>query len=107
MSKSIKTVILSAALAALALPLGAQAATIHQRKVHQQKRIAQGVKSGQMTPHETAHVEHQEARLNHETHRMRAQNGGKLTPGEKAKVTRQQNHLSHEIYRDKHNNRVQ
>jgi hypothetical protein len=103
----IKSLILSAALAAFALPLGAQAQTIHQRKENQQRRIGQGVKSGQMTAHETAHVEHQEAHLNRETRRMRAQNGGKLTPGEKAKVNRQQNHLSHEIYRDKHNNRVQ
>ena len=52
-------------------------------------------------------LEHQEARLNRETRRMRAANGGTLTPAEKAKVTRQQNHLSREIYRKKHNARVQ
>jgi hypothetical protein len=97
---------LCAALASL-LPLAAQAGTIHQRKENQQRRIAQGVKSGQMTAHETAHVEHQEARLNRETRHMRAANGGKLTAADKAKVTRQQNHLSREIYRKKHNNRVQ
>jgi len=97
---------LCAVLASL-LPLAAQAGTIAQRKANQQRRIGQGVKSGQMTAHETAHVEHQEARLNRETRHMRAENGGKLTPADKAKVTRQQNHLSREIYRKKHNNRVQ
>jgi hypothetical protein len=106
MTASIRNLFLGAALAVLALPLGAQAQTIHQRKVNQQRRIAHGVKNGQMTAHETAHVEHQEARLNRETRHMRAANGGKLTPAEKAKVTRQQNHLSREIYRKKHNNRV-
>ena len=104
---TIKSFILSAALAALALPLGAQAQTIHHRKENQQRRIGQGVKSGQMTAHETAHVEHQEAHLNRETRHMRAAERRQADPGEKAKVNRQQNHLSHEIYRDKHNNRVQ
>jgi hypothetical protein len=103
----IRNLLLGAALAALALPLGVQAQTIHQRKVNQQKRIAQGVKSGQMTAHETAHVERQETHLNRETRHMRAENGGKLTRADKARVTRQQNHLSREIYRKKHNARVQ
>ena len=91
---------LAVALAAFALPATAQ--TIHQRKVNQQGRIAQGVKSGQLTPKETAHLEHKEAALNRETRHMRAANGGTLTPAEKAKVTRQQNHLSRDIYRQKH-----
>ena len=104
-----KVLLLSAAVAALMLPSMAQDTpkkpVIAQRKVNQQKRIAQGVKSGQLTPAETAHLEHQEGRLNRETRRMRAANGGTLTPAEKAKVTRQQNHLSREIYRKKHNAR--
>ena len=91
---------LAVALAALALPATAQ--TIHQRKVNQQKRIAQGVRSGQLTPKETARVERREAHLNRETRRMRAANGGTLTPAEKARVTHQQNRLSRDIYRQKH-----
>jgi hypothetical protein len=105
-----KVLLLSAAVVALMLPAFAQETpkkpVIAQRKENQQKRIAQGVKSGQLTPAETAHLEHQEARLNRDTRRMRAANGGTLTPAEKAKVTRQQNHLSREIYRKKHNARV-
>jgi broad specificity phosphatase PhoE len=94
--------LMTAALAASIMPAAAQAQTIAQRKVNQQDRIAQGVRSGQLTPHETAKLEHKEAKLNRETRRMRANNGGRLTPAEKAKVTRQQNQLSRDIYKQKH-----
>ncbi len=75
---------------------------IGQRKENQQDRIAQGVKSGQLTPAETARLDGREAHINRETRRMRAANGGTLTPAEKAKVNRQQNHVSRSIYRQKH-----
>ena len=101
MKLSTKSILLGGALAALILPAAAQAQSIHQRKENQQDRIAQGVKSGQLTPRETARIEHKEAKLNQETRRMRAANGGSLTPAEKAKVTRQQNHLSRDIYHQK------
>ena len=77
--------------------------TIQQRKENQQDRIAQGVKSGELTPRETANLENKEAAINHETRADRAANGGKLTPAEKTKVNRQQNRVSRDIYRDKHN----
>jgi hypothetical protein len=102
MSIAMKSVFLGVALAAVMLPGAAQAQTIAKRKANQQARIGQGVRSGQLTPHETAKLERKEARLNRETRRMRAANGGHLTPAEKAKVTRQQNQLSRDIYRQKH-----
>ncbi len=83
------------------------AGKIADRKENQQDRIAQGVKSGQLTAGETANLEHKEARINRETRADRAANGGKLTDAEKAKVNRQQNRVSNKIYRDKHNNRTQ
>jgi hypothetical protein len=83
------------------------AGKIADRKENQQDRIAQGVKSGQLTAGETAHLENKEARINHETRTDRAANGGKLTNAEKTKVNRQQNRVSKDIYRDKHNNRTQ
>jgi hypothetical protein len=83
------------------------AGKIADRKENQQDRIAQGVKSGQLTAGETAHLENKEARINRETRNDRAANGGKLTNAEKAKVNRQQNRVSKDIYRDKHNNRTQ
>lgn len=101
MKIQMKAAFLAVSLAATMLPASAET-VIHQRKQNQQHRIGQGVKSGQLTPRETARIEHKEAKLNRETRHMRAANGGKLTPAEKAKVTRQQNHLSRDIYRQKH-----
>jgi hypothetical protein len=76
---------------------------IHDRKVNQQDRIAQGVKSGSLTPRETGHLENREANLNKEIRNDRKANGGNLTNNQKAQVNRQQNRLSNSIYRDKHN----
>jgi len=86
---------------------GLNAQEIQKRKENQQDRIAQGVKSGQLTPAETANLEHKEARLNREIRRDRAANGGKLTNQEKRQINRQQNQLSRQIYRKKHNGRHQ
>ena len=110
-----KTMFLSTALAILALPVVAQTSnpvpvtgqSIQDRKENQQDRIAQGVKSGQLTAGETAHLEKNEAKINREVRNDRAANGGKLTEEEKAQVNRQQNRQSRQIYRDKHNSRKQ
>ena len=80
---------------------------IARRKERQQGRIAQGVKSGSLTPKETSHIERQEAGVNKEVRRDRKANGGTLTPQEKQQVNQQQNGLSREIYRDKHNGATQ
>jgi DNA-directed RNA polymerase beta' subunit len=97
---------------ALLIPtLGAQTETtaqpkkgeIQRRKQRQQKRIAQGVNNGSLTPKETANLERKEAAINKEVREERKENGGKLTPAEKAQVNRQQNRVSKQIYQDKHN----
>jgi len=80
--------------------------TINQRKVDQQDRIGQGVKSGQLTAGETSHLEHQEAGINKEESSMRAQDNGKLTGQDRKTINHQQNVESKHIYRDKHNARV-
>jgi hypothetical protein len=112
MMSHLKTALLSAALVTLAIPVVAQnAATpdpaprseVGQRQENQQDRIAQGVRSGQLTAGETEHLEKNEARINKEVRNDRAANGGKLTPEEKAKVNHQLNRQSRQIYRDKHN----
>ena len=77
--------------------------TIAERKENQQDRIANGVKSGQLTAGETANLESKEAAINGETRADRAANGGKLTQSEKQQINRQQNQLSKQIYQDKHN----
>lgn len=78
-------------------------ATINQRKANQQKRIAQGVQSGQMTKGEAHHVEHQERAINHEERNMRAADNGHLTSGDRKAIAAQQNKESSRIARDKHN----
>lgn len=77
--------------------------TIHERKVNQQDRIAQGLKSGQMTASEAAAVEKQEAGINTEERGMRAQDNGKLTTQDKQTLNSQLTTESKDIYQDKHN----
>ena len=77
--------------------------TIYQRKDNQQDRISQGVRSGQLTPRETSHLERQEGRMSREERHMRAEDHGRLTRQDRRILTRQQNRESHRIYRDKHN----
>lgn len=80
---------------------------VGQRQRNQQERVAQGIKSGQMTAGEASHMEGREAAVNHEIHNDRAANGGKLTGQERAQINHQQNRNSRAVYRKKHNGRVQ
>jgi hypothetical protein len=77
--------------------------SIAQRKENQQDRIANGVKSGQLTAGETANLENKEAAINGEEKADKAANGGKLTGAEKQQINQQQNQVSKNIYQDKHN----
>ena len=79
---------------------------VGQRRENQQDRIAQGIKSGQMTAGEAARTENREQGINQQVHADRQANGGKLTGQEKRQINREQNHTSRQIYRQKHNNKV-
>jgi hypothetical protein len=85
---------------------GAHDYNIGQRKVDQQDRIGNGVRSGQLTKGETARLEHQEAGINREERGMRAQDNGHLTAKDRQVLHAQQNQESRRIYRDKHNANV-
>jgi hypothetical protein len=100
---NMKNIFLTLAAAAVLASAANADDRIHDRKENQQDRIAQGVKSGSLTPKETTHLENKEAGLNHEIRSDRKANGGNLTNKEKAQVNRQQNRLSKNIYNDKHN----
>ena len=80
-----------------------QAGEIWNRRENQLDRIAQGVRSGQLTARETGRLENKEANLNREIRNDRRNDNGHLTGGERAQINRQQNRLSGDIYRDKHN----
>ncbi len=85
----------------------APAPTIEQRKGNQQDRIANGVKSGQLTAGETAKLQNQQRNINRQVAADRAANGGKLTAGEKKQINKEQNAASKNIYDKKHNARTQ
>ncbi len=112
MAMHIKHLFLAASL--LALPASAAFAQttyperhhIAGRKENQQDRIGQGVRSGQLTPRETAHLERQERGIKREERGMRAQDNGHLTAQDRHTLARQQNQESRRIYRDKHNART-
>jgi len=70
---------------------------------NQQQRIGQGVKSGQLTPRETAGLENKERAINGEVRADRNANGGRLTGSERAQVNGQHQNLSKQIYTHKHN----
>ena len=93
--------------AALLLPGLRADELIHARKNNQQARIAQGVKSGQLTAGETAKLEKQESAINKEERAMKQQNNGKLTAQDRRTINKQQNQESRRIYAKKHNNKTQ
>src|SRR6267143_1126177 len=80
---------------------------VGQRRENQQDRIAQGIKSGQLTAGETAKLENQQKGINQQVSADRKTNGGTLTAAEKKQVNKEQNAASKNIYRKKHNARTQ
>ena len=80
--------------------------SVNGRRFNQQARIAQGVRSGQLTPHETANLENREAHINQQVKADREANGGKLTSAEHKQINKEQNNASHQIYKDKHNDKT-
>jgi len=83
----------------------ALAAEVDRREAHQQGRVAQGIESGRLTPHETARLERREAGAHRQIQNERRANHGRLTRAERRQVNHEQNRLSHRIYRAKHNGR--
>ena len=76
---------------------------VGQRRENQQDRIAQGIKSGQLTAGETAKLEKQQQGINKQVAADRKANGGSLTASQKRQVNREQNQASKNIYKKKHN----
>jgi hypothetical protein len=78
---------------------------VNRRQTRQQKRIAQGVKSGSLSPKETAHLEKREASVQHQEQRDMAKHNGHLTKAEQRQLNRRENRISRSIYKDKHNDK--
>lgn len=84
-------------------PQTAAMRTVNERATTQQNRVANGVRSGQMTAHETRNVEGREASINRQTARDRAANNGRLTQQEHQQINQRQNNVSRSINNDRHN----
>ena len=74
------------------------------RLENQQDRIAQGVKSGQLTAGEASQLETKDAQISQQVAKDRAANGGNLTNAERAQANKQENRVSKQINKEKHNN---
>ena len=83
----------------------ARTPVVTKRQIHQQKRIRQGVKSGELTKGETRRLEKQEAKIQAEKRMAKAD--GKVTPAERKKLRHDENKASRKIYRLKHNQKTQ
>jgi len=79
------------------------AATINQRRAIQQHRIAQGVRSGQLTRHETRRLERREVSIGRQERHMRSADRGHLNHADRVVLNRRLHRTSRAIYRDKHN----
>jgi hypothetical protein len=94
--------------AALAITSMAQAQertpVINHRQHRQERRINQGVRSGELTRNETRHLRGDERRISEQKHMAKAE--GRMNYAERAHLRREENRTSRAIYRDKHNARV-
>ena len=97
------------ALATLGIFLGSGigfADNIKKREKRQQKRINEGVESGELTKKEALKLEKKEAELHRKIKKDRKDGGG-LTGKERAKIHQKQNKLSRQIAKQKHDKQKQ
>ena len=80
----------------------AQTATpnLDKRQANQEKRIDQGVKSGELTKREATRLEGREAKL--QADKQKAKADGVVTKQERVKLQREADRDSKAIYRQKH-----
>ncbi|MDI6748600.1 MAG: hypothetical protein ACOY6N_08720 [Pseudomonadota bacterium] len=98
-----KTRLLAAVvIASITFPAFAQTATpgIDQRQMNQERRIDQGIASGQLTAREAARLERGQERIDAMENRAKAD--GVVTARERARIQHAQNVESRRIYRQKH-----
>ena len=73
---------------------------IDKRQANQEKRIEQGVKSGELTKKEAGRLEKRESKL--QADKEKAQADGKVTKKERRQLNREADRDSKAIYRQKH-----
>jgi hypothetical protein len=105
--RSLQRIVLAGALMVLAVPAFAQQVSpdeVDQRFQHQENRIDNGVKDGQLTSGQAANLTAADARKERELSRMQARDGanGQITARQDARLNGQLNHESGRIYAEKH-----
>ncbi|MEW6734168.1 MAG: hypothetical protein AB1489_22775 [Acidobacteriota bacterium] len=96
-------------IAAIALTLSFSAVTfagtktprINARQQHQRDRIAQGIRSGELTNRETTALIANQAKIQRDENRAKAD--GIVTSRERARLHKEENRASKRIYKAKHN----
>lgn len=73
---------------------------VDQRQANQEKRIEQGVASGQLTARETLRLEREQKRI--AVAEQKAKADGTVTPAERKKIHVMQDQASRDIHRQKH-----
>ena len=74
--------------------------TINQRERHQQRRITDGVRDGELTRKEAKKLEKEQAKIR--AAEAKAKSDGEFTAKERAKIQKRQDKASHHIYKEKH-----
>ena len=98
------TILASAVIAAIALPVFAQVAStprIDERQAEQQRRIEEGIRSGQINRKEAAHLRRQQARIQRMENQAMAD--GRMSRAERVRIEHAQNKESLRIAKQKHN----
>ncbi len=84
------------------LSLNSQAGRGHNREVRQEKRIAQGVQSGELTRNEAKKLVRGQKKIDH--FQKKANSDGEMSIEEKARLEKMQDRQSKKIYNQKHDN---
>ena len=100
-----KSKIFIAAALVIATAFSASAQSNPRSLKDENRRIRQGVHSGELTATETARLKVEEARLKAEAVRFKTNNGN-VGPAEKAKLLRDEARLDRNIRRQKHDRQV-
>ncbi len=103
MKKSLWIAVVAALVGAVFVAESAQAARHDKRQRRQKARVAQGVKSGELTHGEVRRIEAQQNRVRN-AERV-AEKDGVVTDSKKARIERMQDRASAQIHRLKHNAR--
>jgi len=77
--------------------------SLAKKEDRQQQRIAEGIKTGELTPAEVMRLEKREVELKKQIKEERKDNGGKLTSEEHKAIEKELDEISKKIHKDKNN----